>query len=339
MQVVWSWLLEMIELDREVEAEEGARVLTAAGLEVEDVRNIGEDFSGVVVAEVVGSRKHPEADRLTLVELIDRVDGQVTEVVCGAPNVPAAGRRVLWAQPGAVLPGGMKISAREVKGVLSPGMLASERELGLSDEHKGIIVLGAVDGDSPLGTSAGEALRLTDTVFEVSAPANRPDALGHLGIARELAALLGARFLPVRPKLDGLVSTELDANELVTVNIDDPVGCPRYVARVIDGLSVGPSPQWLQQRLRAVGVRPLWNLVDVSNYVMFELGQPLHAFDCGKLDAGRIDVRRARVGERLITLDDIERELIAEDLLICTGDRPVALHHRCHTHFGGESLV
>ncbi len=325
MLAVWSWLLEMVDLDREVDPEEGARVLTDAGLEVESIEQTGSDFDGVVIAEVTGKRKHPNADKLTLVTVIDADGGTPTEVVCGAPNVPEPGHRVLWARPGATLAGGFRIDAREVRGVMSPGMLCSERELGLSDEHKGIIVLGEHERSATLGRPAHSELGLRDVVFEVGAPANRPDAQGHSGLARELAAHLGCKFKPVTVSLGDLETDELSTEALIRISIDDPEGCPRYVARLIDGLTVGPSPQWMQQRLRAVGVRPISNLVDVTNYVMFELGQPLHAFDYRHLAGAHIHVRRASAGERMTTLDDVERTLEPTDLLICDESGPVAL--------------
>lgn len=334
MHAVWSWLRELVELDREVSAEEGARALTDAGLEVESITHIGTDFSGVVVGEVVGKRKHPEADRLTLVDMIDRPGGPVIEVVCGAPNVPEPGGRVLWAQPGAVLPGNMKIGKRKIKGVESAGMLCAEDELGLGDDHDGIIVLSAADvlsgsGDLLGDPNAIQRLGLRDTVLEIGVPANRPDALGHLGLARELVALFGGRMAPVfatiEKDLEALLDEGLLAEDLVSVELEDTQGCPRYVARVIDGVRMAPAPRWMQQRLRAVGIRPLSNLVDITNYVMFELGQPLHAFDYASVGGGRIRVRRAREGECITTLDDVERPLVQEDLLICDERGPVAL--------------
>jgi len=322
---VWSWLLEMVELDREVDPEEGAKALTDAGLEVESIERVGSDFDGVVIAEVVGQRRHPDADKLTLVSVIEAEGGAATELVCGAPNVPAAGGRVLWAKPGSTLAGGYRIDARKVRGVMSAGMLCSERELGLSDDHQGIIVLGEHDRRADLGELAHSALGLRDVVFEIGAPANRPDAQGHAGLARELAAHLGCAFKPMTVDLGDLETDELVADELIRVSIDDPEGCPRYVARLIDGLTLGPSPQWVQQRLRAVGVRPISNLVDITNYVMFELGQPLHAFDYRRVAGAHVHVRRAHAGERMTTLDDIERTLEPTDLLICDDNGPVAL--------------
>jgi phenylalanyl-tRNA synthetase beta chain len=325
MRVVWSWLLELCALEHPLEAAEGADRLTAAGLEVEGLERLGGDFDGVVVAEVVAARPHPGADSLTLVEVIDRAGGGATEVVCGAPNVPAPGGRVLWARPGATLPGGMAIATRAIRGVESAGMLCSERELGAGDDADGIVVLDAGDPGATLGAPAQAALGLPDAVLDISVPANRPDCLGHLGVARELAALCRGRLALPPVELAELTDAALAAEALVAVHIDDADACPRYSARVIDGVTVGPSPRWMQQRLRAVGVRPISNLVDVTNYVMFELGQPLHAFDFSRLTGARIAVRRAAAGERLVTLDEVERTLTPEDLLICDDGGPVAL--------------
>lgn len=334
MHVVWSWLRELVEFDRDVSPEQAATAFTDAGFEVESIQHVGADFRGVVVAQVVGKRKHPGADRLTLVDVIDEPGGTKTEVVCGAPNVPEPGGLVLWARPGAVLPGNMEIGKRAIKGVESAGMLCAEDELGLGESHEGIIILSQDDVMKGQGGLLGDAqamerLGLRDTVFEIGIHANRPDGLGHLGLARELVALLGGRLIPVSTSpekvLGGLVDDSLDAATLVTVTIDDAKGCPRYVARVIDGLKVGPSPRWMQQRLRAVGVRPISNLVDVTNYVMFELGQPQHAFDYATVAGAHIQVRRARAGERMVTLDGVERQLELQDLLICDARGPVAL--------------
>ncbi len=325
MKAVWSWLCELVDLPHAVSAEEGARALTAGGLEIEGLLDLGAAFSGVVVAEVVGKRPHPGSDKLTLVDVIDRRGGPATQVVCGAPNVPEIGRKVLWAPPGATLPGGITLATRPVKGIDSPGMLCSDAELGTADDSAGIIVLD--DGDPiAVGALAQQALGVADWVLDVNVPANRGDCLGHLGLARELAALLGGRLVPpdVSADLEELAAP-LRAAELAAITIDDPDGCPRYVARVIDGVAVGRSPRKLAARLRAVGVRAISNLVDVSNYVMFELGQPLHAFDWHQVRGARINVRRARAGERMTTLDGLDRALEPGDLLICDAERPVAL--------------
>jgi phenylalanyl-tRNA synthetase beta chain len=328
MRAVWSWLLELCELDREVAADEGARLLTGAGLEVEAFEEIGAGFSGVVIAEVVAAEKHPKADKLTVVDVLDRAGGTTTRVVCGAPNVPAPGGRVLWARPGARLTtekGPLEIGVRPLKGVESAGMLCSEVELGIGDDASGIVVLEGEEARAPLGTDAGMALRLRDAVLEISVAANRGDGLGHLGLARELVALAGGRLAVDGVDLEPVTDRAVKAVERVAVEIDDPVACPRYTARVIQGLAVRPSPGWMRRRLRAVGVRPISNLVDVTNYVLFELGHPLHAFDARRLEGGRIRVRRARAGEKLTTLDGQERSLETGDVLICDAARPVAL--------------
>ncbi len=325
MLASWSWLSELVEFDREISAEEGAAALTSAGLEVEGFRRVGSDFSGVVIAEVVSKEKHPNADKLTIVHVIDKAGDKPTVVICGAGNVPEAGGRVLWAKPGAVLPGGFEIGSKKLKGVLSAGMLCAEDELGLGEGHDGIVVLGTDAQHAELGAPAAEALGLVDVVFDLCIPANRADALGHVGIARELAALLGGRAKLPDTDLVPVLDSAQNTSDLITLAIEDEAACPRYVARVIRDLKVGPSPMWMQQRLRNVGVRPINNLVDVTNYVMFELGQPMHAFDHAKVRGQRIVVRHANAGEKMTTLDDTKRSLLATDLVICDGEGPVAI--------------
>ncbi|MEZ4359703.1 MAG: phenylalanine--tRNA ligase subunit beta [Kofleriaceae bacterium] len=321
MKILWNWLLELCDFDRQPTPAEGAAALTRGGIEVETLTELGRELRGVVVAEVVAKRPHPKSDKLTLVQVRTERDGAATEVVCGAPNVPEPGRKVIWAQVGGTLPGGITLAPKEVKGVLSPGMLCSETELGLGDDGDGIIVLAAED-DVALGTPAAQALGLDDWLFELSTHANRGDLLGHLGVARELCALLGGRLVWPQADLGGVTAGE---PHVLAVSIADAADCPRYTARVIEGLTVGPSPRKLQQRLRNLGARPVSNLVDVTNLVMFELGQPLHAFDAATLKRGALAVRAARAGETLVTLDDQTRELTPADLLICDGDEPVAL--------------
>jgi phenylalanyl-tRNA synthetase beta chain len=323
VKVTWNWLLELCDLENVPTVEEGAAALTRVGIEIEGITNLGGGFSGVVIAEVVGKRPHPQSQKLTLVDVITSPGSAATQVVCGAPNVPEPGRRVLWAQPGATLPGGMTLGVKPVKGIDSPGMLCSEPELGVGEDAAGIIVL-SPDDRGALGAPAQVPLAVDDFLLDVNAPANRPDLLGHLGVARELVAALGGRVAPPAETLAD-ITADLDTAALVTIDIDDPDACPRYVARIIDGLSVRPSPRRIAARLRAVGVRPISNLVDVSNYVMFELGQPLHAFDHGNVAGGAIRVRRAKDGETMVTLDNVNRVLTSGDILICDRDRPVGL--------------
>ena len=325
MKVLWSWLLELCDLDKQPTVEEGARALTRGGLEIEGLTNLGAGFSGVVVAEVVGKQPHPQADKLTLVDVITERGGTATQVVCGAPNVPAPGRRVLWAQIGATLPGGLTLAAKPVKGIVSPGMLCAEDELGLGDDHAGIIVL-PEDDRTPLGARAQIPLGLEDWLLEVNAPANRGDVLGHLGVARELAAMLRGKVVLPAHALGELVRS---GPPQIEIAIADPDACPRYIARMIEGVKVerGTSAlaRRIAQRLRGVGVRSISNLVDVTNYVMFELGQPLHAFDAATLTAGVVGISHARDGEEFTTLDGIKRTLIPGDLLIRDGAKGIAL--------------
>jgi phenylalanyl-tRNA synthetase beta chain len=321
MKVLWSWLLELCDLDKMPTVEDGAAALTRGGIEIEAMTNLGAGFRGVVVAEVVGKRPHPNADKLTLVDVITERGGAATQVVCGASNVPEPGRKVLWAQIGAQLPGGLTLAAKAVKGVESPGMLCAEDELGLSEDHAGIVVLDA-DDKTPLGAPAQKALGIDDWLLDVNAPANRGDLLGHLGVARELIAVLGGKLVPPDADLSAYAARG-KAN--VDIAIASGEESARYVARVIDGVTVKPSPRRIAQRLRAVGVRPISNLVDVTNYVMFELGQPLHAFDGAKLKTNIIGVTPASDGEKLMTLDKIERTLVRTDLVIRDGDRGIAL--------------
>lgn len=321
MKVLWSWLLELCDLDQVPTVEEGARALTRGGIEIEGMTNLGAGFRGVVVAQVVAKRPHPQADKLTLVDVITERGGTATQVVCGAPNVPAPGRKVLWAQIGAELPGGLTLAAKAVKGIESPGMLCAEDELGLSEDHAGIVVLDE-DDTTPLGAPAQRALGLDDWLLDVNAPANRGDLLGHLGVARELVAMLRGKVVLPDADLSAYAAGGALKLEIAIASGED---CPRYTARLIEGLSVKPSPRRIAQRLRAVGVRPISNLVDVTNYVLFELGQPLHAFDAAKLTSGIIGVSSASDGEKFTTLDNTERTLVRGDLMIRDGDRAVAL--------------
>jgi phenylalanyl-tRNA synthetase beta chain len=322
MKVLWSWLLELCDLDRVPTVEEGARALTRGGLEVEGMTDLGAGFRGVVVAEVVAKQPHPKSDKLTLVDVITERGGAATQVVCGASNVPEPGGRVLWAQIGAVLPNGMTLAPKEVRGIVSPGMLCSEDELGLGTDHSGIIVLGPEDR-TPLGAPAQRALGLADWLLELNAPANRGDVLGHLGVARELAAVLRGKL--VWPDSDLSAYRGDPAPVAYRIAITDPDACPRYTARAIEGVRVGPSPARIAQRLRGVGVRPISNLVDITNYVMFELGQPLHAFDAATLETDIIGITPAAEGERFQTLDGVERVLVADDLVIRDRERAIAL--------------
>jgi phenylalanyl-tRNA synthetase beta chain len=321
MKILWSWVLEMCDLDRTPTVEEGAAALTRGGVEIEGMTNLGAGFTGVVVAEVVGKKPHPDSSKLTLVDVITERGGAATQVVCGAPNVPDAGRKVLWAQVGATLPNGMTLAPKPVKGIVSPGMLCAEDELGLGDDHAGIVVLDA-DDPTALGAPAQRALGIDDWLLEVNAPANRGDLLGHLGVARELCAMLRGRLILPDTSLAGFAGGPAPVTRIA---IADAAACPRYTARHIAGVRVYPSPRRFAARLRAVGVRPISNLVDVTNYVMFELGQPLHAFDAETLTSGTIAINPAADGELFTTLDGVQRTLVPGDIVIRDGARAIAL--------------
>lgn len=321
MKVLWSWLLELCDLDKMPTVEEGAAALTRGGIEIEAMTNLGAGFRGVVVAEVVGKRPHPNADKLTLVDVITERGGTATQVVCGASNVPEPGRKVLWAQIGAQLPGGLTLAAKAVKGVESPGMLCAEDELGLSEDHAGIVVLDA-DDKTALGAPAQKALGIDDWLLEVNAPANRGDLLGHIGVARELVAVLKGKLVLPDVDLSAFAKPGKAGFEIAIASGED---CARYTGRLLEGLTVKPSPRRIAQRLRAVGVRPISNLVDVTNYVLFELGQPLHAFDAAKFQTNVIGVTPASDGEKFTTLDNVERTLVRTDLVIRDSERAVAL--------------
>ena len=297
-----------------------ANNLINAEIEVASVQPLVEGLSGVVIAEIeaieqdLGVTPAGHHNRLCRVALSDKS----FSVVCGAPNA-APSLRTAFAPPGATLPGGRTIKAAKIRGTLSEGMLCSELELGIGQDASGILELPA---DAPLGAPLSRYLGLDDTILEIEITPNRPDALSVVGVAREVAALTGA---PFRFPQIAVKEGETDAARIAEVEILDPDLCPRYAARVITGLTVKPSPPWLAQRLRSVGLRPINNLVDVTNYVLWEMGQPLHAFDYDTVAQHKIVVRRAQPGERITTLDGQDRALTPGMLLICDSERPIAI--------------
>ena len=284
--------------------------LNEIGLIVEGIAAPGRDIAGVRAVKVLADEKHPNADRLALVD-VDPGDGNAVRVVCGAHNY-VVGDIVPWAPPGAELPGGFKLERRKIRGQFSDGMLCASDELGLSDDHSGIMILSP---DTPLGEDLRTVLGLDDIVFDLEITPNRPDAMSIAGVARDLAAALHVPFSLPRPAAAGVI--DLDPATLI---VDAPDRCPRYVART-GRVAVGPSPGWMAQRLTKAGMRPISNVVDVTNYVMLERGQPLHAFDLARLGGRGIVVRLAREGEKITTLDGVERTLSAADLLICDAKR------------------
>ena len=314
MKVSLNWLKDYVEIPMGVE--ELVHLLTMSGLEVEGLSSTGEGFDRVIVAEIDSIRKHPNADRLSLVRV--RTLDRTFSIVCGATNI-REGQRVPLALVGAKLPNGMEIKKSKIRGEISEGMLCSEIELGLGQDASGIMIL---DPQTPIGINLAEALGLKDTILEISITPNRPDCLCVIGIAREIAALTHQK---VKYPVSTLPFEGEEIHRKTSVTLQDPELCPRYVARMIEGVRIGPSPFWIKDRLEKVGIRSINNVVDVTNYVMMEYGQPLHAFDFERLEEGRIVVRRATPGEEFVTLDGVKRILDEEMLMICDGVKPVAI--------------
>jgi phenylalanyl-tRNA synthetase beta chain len=297
-------------------ADELGELLTMTGLEVEGIEVVGQSLEDIVAARVLDIAPHPNADRLSLCRM--DMGGERLQVVCGAPNLEE-GVFVPLALPGVRLAGDTVVKESKVRGEVSKGMLLAEDEMGLTDDHTGIMIL---PSDSTPGMPLPSILPISDWVLDIGITPNRPDCTCVLGIAREIAAITGQALR--RPKIEKNESGT-DINELTSVTIMDPAGCPRYAAGVTQGVDLGQSPFWLRYRLHLSGIRHINNIVDVTNYIMLEMGQPLHAFDYDRLKENRIVVRRAQEGESFTTLDGKSHKLNNETLMICDGERPVAL--------------
>ena len=311
MRISYSWLKEHLPLDLAVR--DLAAHLPQLGFEVASVETRGPGFSGVVVGHVLSKEKHPNADRLSL--CVVEAGSEKVSVVCGAPNV-AAGQKVPLARVGAVLPGGFKIERSKIRGVESQGMICSKRELGLGEEADGIWVL---DPAAEAGADFAARLGETDSVLDVEITPNRADCLSHLGLARELSAYFR---LPLKPR----PAPALPAGSLpcLDVKVEAPAACPRYVGRSFEGLCVGASPGWLAAKLESVGLRPINAVVDITNYLLMDVGQPMHAFDADKLEGG-IVVRFAKPGEKIKALDEKDYALTERCLVIADAKKPVAI--------------
>jgi phenylalanyl-tRNA synthetase beta chain len=314
MLVSLKWLKDYVDI--EIRAEELAHKLTMVGLEVEDIKTIGPKFSGVIVTKILSVKPHPSADRLFVCDVSD--GAETYKIVCGAKNI-APGNIVPLAKIGAVIPGGYTIKSSVLRGEKSDGMLCSETELEIGDDESGIMQLPA---DLTLSTPLEIALNIKDTVLDVNVTPNRSDCLSMIGIAREVAAITGKKM-----KLPALKvkETSEDINSLTSVKIIDSDLCPRYTARMIKNVQIASSPIWMKSRLEAAGLRAINNIVDVTNFVMLEMGQPLHAFDFRYLEEERIVVRKSKENEEFISLDEKSRTLPPETLLICDGVKPVAI--------------
>ncbi|MDZ4246361.1 MAG: phenylalanine--tRNA ligase subunit beta, partial [Dehalococcoidia bacterium] len=317
MKVSVNWLKEYVPFD--VPVKDLAHRLTMAGVEVGGIENTGKPWDNVVIGQVVEIKQHPNADRLKLAEVDLGMEKET--VVCGAPNIKA-GDKVAFARVGAQLfdPGTGKTRVLEqakIRGVVSRGMACSERELGLSEDHEGVLIL---PPEAPLGLPLNRFLG--DTILDLEVTPNRPDCFSILGVAREVGALAktGVRLPETK-----YAEKETPVGEFAAVEIADPDLCSRYCATVINNVSTGPSPYWMQQRLLSYGMRPISNIVDITNYVMLEYGQPLHAFDCRKIRGGKIIVRRAENEEVIESLDGVDRKLTKDDLVIADTRGPVAI--------------
>lgn len=315
MKFTLRWLNEHIDTHG-LSATQIADKLTMLGLEVDSVIPLFADLDAFTTARVTEVAKHPDADKLTVCTV--DTGAETIQVVCGAPNVKA-GMLTAIAKPGTRLPDGTKIKKSKVRGVASAGMLCSARELGLSNDHQGLIEL---DSQAAAGLPLVDVLGLRDTVIEVDLTPNRPDCASVRGIAREVSSFSGSTLKPLVAAVTPLTGIDIGYE----VIIEEPSLCPRYTARKLTNVSIGPSPQWMQQRLTAVGMRPINAVVDITNYVMLECGQPMHAFDLSTIKGKKIRVRRPRADEpSLSTLDGTQRQLESDMLLICDDERPIAV--------------
>jgi phenylalanyl-tRNA synthetase beta chain len=317
VKVSLNWLKQYV--DVKLQAAEIANRLTLAGIEVKSTNVIGADWEGIIAGQILAVQQHPNADRLHLVTL--DLATRTETVVCGAPNV-AVGAKIAYAPIGTKMIDGHTgktevLKPAKIRGVASNGMCCSEKELGISENHEGIIILPA---DTAVGTPLIEVLG--DAIFNLEVTPNRPDCLGMTGLAREIAATTGSPFhLPEAVYAE----SEVSIKDKVTVEIQDPDLCPRYCASLITGIKIGPSPQWMQKRLISYGMHPINNIVDITNFVMLEYAQPLHAFDYEKIQGQGIIVRRANSGEKITSLDGVERNLNREMLVIADKERAVAV--------------
>ena len=329
MKISYNWLKDYLECDLAPEAV--AQALTSIGLEVDSLEQIEEipgGLAGVIVAEVVECVDHPDSDHLHITKL-NTGEGDLLQVVCGAPNV-AAGQKVLLATVGTVLGEDFKIKKSKIRGVESFGMICAEDELGIGESHDGIMVL---DPEAVPGTPAKDYLGLaTDAVIEIGLTANRVDAASHIGVARDLYAYLKHNGIPCSFKLPDVSAFAEGEGEAIPLEVTAADGAPRYTGTTIKGVKVAPSPEWLQKKLLSIGLRPINNIVDITNFVLHEVGQPLHAFDASKILGGKVIVRRAEEGERFVTLDGVERTLSSADLMIANVEKSMCLAGV----FGGE---
>ncbi len=322
MKISLKWLRQYVEMN--ISPEDLAHRLTMVGLEVEDIEYLGSVYDKFVVGEVIETAKHPKADRLTVCKV--NVGTEVLQIVCGAPNV-AAGQKVPVGMSGAVVPHNQHdpegkpftLAYVKLRGVDSFGMICSASELGLGDDKDGIMVF---EPTATVGMPLAEYFGKDDIVFEVGITPNRADAMSHFGIAREVAALLDGTFTQPTP---AFTESDKEVGKYAQISVEDSENCPRFSCRVLLNANIAPSPKWLQEYLTAVGIRPVNNVVDITNYVLMETGQPLHAYDYDTLAGKKIIVKRAQAGEKFVTLDHKERTLTADTLMICDAERSIGV--------------
>ena len=316
MIVSLKWLKEYIDLEG-VSTEEIVEKLTTSGSEVDEVIDKTSEFENIVVGLVESVVKHPNADKLSLCKVSD--GAETFSVVCGAPNV-AAGQKIPFAKVGAIIPNGkFKIKSAKIRGEKSFGMICAEDELGLGDDHSGIMVL---EENTIVGHPISKALKLDDVILDIAITPNRADSLSHIGLARDLAALFNTKIKYPNTKIDHKLSSK---NNFAEVIIDNTDRCPRYSAIVVNNINVKESPEWLKDKLISIGLRPINNIVDVTNFVLHEMGQPLHAFDLHKLEEHKIIVKNSTDNFEFVTLDSKKRSMLPTDLMICDGIKPVAI--------------
>lgn len=322
MKISYNWLKQFVQIDKT--PQELSLILTNVGLEVESVEKVQPvvgGLEGLVIGEVLTCVQHPNADRLRITT-VNVGAKENLQIVCGAPNV-GAGQKVVVATVGTTvypLEGEpFKIKESKIRGELSQGMICAEDEIGLGKSHDGIMILA---GDTEIGIPAKEHFKMDDDfVFEIGLTPNRADAASHLGVARDLAAYFRSEY-----EMPDLLAFKTDNENLVIpVEVEDLAACPRYSSLTLSGVTVKESPEWLKDKLKVIGLRPINNVVDITNYVLHGLGQPLHAFDADKITGGKVIVKKVAEGTPFVTLDDVERKLNADDLMICNAEAPMCI--------------
>lgn len=315
MLISLDWLKQYVDIKEDIPQLENA--LTMIGQEVEAIDIQGKHLDNVVIGQITEYGKHPNSDKLTLLK-VNVGDEEELQIICGAPN-HKLGDKVVVAKIGAVLPGDFKIKKSKIRDVESFGMLCSQVELGIGEDGDGIIIL---PEDAPIGEEYRKYAGLDDVIFELEITPNRPDCLSHIGIAREVAAYYGRKVKYPSYTLSEVIDS---VNNYAKVRVEDKERCKRYMGRVIRNVTVAESPEWLKKRIRAMGLKPINNIVDITNFVMFEYNQPMHAFDLDKLENNTVVVRAAENGEKITTLDGVERELVNGELVIADEVKPIAI--------------